>query len=152
MKVTIKWKEGISVEKFKKDILTAKEQKIAQTDNVIYIFVGTSKKGDAVDVGQTSRSLEVRTKEHIDKGDYLEKFPNDQIVYCGEVECLIVNRLLLEQVEGAIIQEMTTKEGFTLCNDNKVNDYKKNYKIEEIKNENRTGDLRNLLKLFIIPG
>jgi hypothetical protein len=150
--VTIQWKEGILVEKFKEDRLSAKEKKIAQIDDIIYIFVGANKRGEGIDVGQTSRPLEVRTNEHVDKGDYLEKFPNEQIVYCGEVKCkFTINRELLEQVEGAIIQEVSKVKGFTLCNENKVNDYKKTYKIGTITNINRTEDLRQLLKLIFIP-
>ena len=67
--VTIQWKEGILVEKFKEDRLSAQEKKIVQIDDIIYIFVGANKRGEGIDVGQTRRQLKVQTNEHVDKGD-----------------------------------------------------------------------------------
>ena len=152
--ITITWKDAISVEKFKEDEqLSTNQKKIVQTEDVIYIFVGANKHGDkAADAGQTSRSLDVRTKEHIKDKDYLEKFPKDQLVYCGEVKCArTIDRDLLEQIEGAVIHALKDARGFDLCNKEKLIDYKKPYKIEYISNEHLTGDLLTLLKATIYP-
>lgn len=153
--VKIMWKEVIPVEQIENNQLSAQQKKTAQVKDIIYIFVGAKGNGkEGVDVGQTSRSLEVRVKEHSDKEDYLETFPKDQVVYAGEVSCgRTIDRDLLEQIEGIIIHYLYEKtensKQFILCNDVKRESHKETYIVEHIINNNLTGDLLDLLPYYI---
>lgn len=153
--VTIEWSEAISIDDFEENELSNEEDEIVDQCNVIYIFTGNDKEGDdAVDVGQTKRTLEVRTKEHLSKGDYLEGYPYSQEVYCGKIEAkVLVDRDLLEQVEGVIIQTLGKKiEGLdntVLCNDSKRKASMSNYKIGHIYNKNVPKKLINVLPVYI---
>ena len=147
--VTIDWSKAIDVEKFKfNHEMTKSEQTIATTEQVVYIFYGENKNGaEATDIGQTSRSLEVRIKEHLRDGDYLEGFRNDSRVFCGNVSSHIgVDRDLLEQVEGILIQFLNenSKDRY-ICNQSKLNTCKEVYQIEEIWNKNMPADLGDIL-------
>ena len=149
--VTITWLDALSVDDFKKDQLSRLKRGIASNENVIYIFVGENRSDDeAVDVGQTTRALEVRIYEHLRDKDYLEGYPQNQKVYCGKVSAgLTVDRDLLEQVEGIIIQYLTQNKDYHLCNDAKIQSFHKPYEIEHIKNMNRKGGIEALLPMYI---
>ena len=149
--VTITWSDALSIDDFKKDQLSRLKQRIAKQDKVIYIFVGENQKEDAaVDVGQTTRALEVRTNEHLRDKDYLEGYPQNQKVYCGKVSAgLTVDRDLLEQVEGIIIQYLVGNKDYYLCNDAKTQSFHQPYEIGHIENMNRKGDLEALLPICI---
>lgn len=150
--VTIEWSEAILIDDFEKNELSHEEDEIVNQCSVIYIFTGVDKKGDdAVDVGQTKRSLEVRTKEHLRVGDYLEGYSYDQEVYCGKVKSnVLVDRDLLEHVESIIIQtleEKTRGTGTNVCNDLKTHSSK--YNIGHIRNENIPEKLTDFLPPYI---
>ncbi len=149
--VTIDWFEAISVYNIKNDSLTVEEQDILKNERVIYIFVGENKNGaKAIDVGQTSNILSERLREHLQKGDYLEGYPDKQRVYCGKVSTgIVLNRDLLEQVEGIIIHRLTKKRDYHLCNDSKRNTFTCSYKISYLLNKNRHGDLCVLLSSYM---
>lgn len=152
--VTIEWHEGIDLDKFKSNNqeMTQSEQEIAATEQVVYIFYGENSNGDgATDVGSTSRRLVVRTKEHLQNGDYLEGFKSDPKVYGGEVNSAIgVNRDLLEQVEGILIQFLKKHlKSPYICNQSKLNTCREVYKIEEIRNNNIPAELRDILPAYM---
>lgn len=154
--VTIEWHEGIDLDKFKSNNqeMTKDEQEIAVTEQVVYIFYGENSNGDgATDVGFTLRRLVVRTKEHLQNGDYLEGFKSDPKVYGGEVSSPIgVDRKLLEQVEGIIIRTLLKKAkefGIHVCNDSKRETNKSRYNIGHICNENVPNNLKNILPAYI---
>ena len=149
--VMITWSDALSIDDFEKDKLLRLKQSIAKQENVIYIFVGENKNDDAaVDVGQTSRALEVRTNEHLRGKDYLEGYPKNQKVYCGKVSAgLTVNRELLEQVEGIVIQYLAENKDYHLCNDAKTQSFHQPYEIGQIGNMNRKGDIEALLPMYI---
>jgi hypothetical protein len=153
--VTINWSRPIDVEKLNDDELTKIEEEVASSEKIIYIFVGYNNKGEkAQDVGQTGRTLIARTKEHVRDKDFLEDYPNDRRVYSGEVTCAQrVNRTLLEQVEGAIIQYLAEDNGNTyLCNENKLESYTRTYNIAKIKNANRSNkELKRMLPEQFTP-
>ena len=150
--VTIEWSEPISIDDFEENELLNEEDEIVDQCNVIYIFTGNDKEGDdAVDVGQTKRSLEVRTKEHLRVGDYLEGYSYNQEVYCGKVKSKVhVDRDLLQQVESIIIrtlEEKTRGTGTNVCNDLKTHSSK--YNIGHIRNENIPEKLKDFLPTYI---
>lgn len=152
--VTIEWHEGIDLDKFKSNNqeMTQSEQEIAATEQVVYIFCGENSNGDrATDVGYTSRRLVVRTKEHLQNGDYLEGFKSDPKVYGGEVSSPIgVERDLLEQVEGALIQFFKENpKGLSICNQSKLNTCGEVYKIEKICNNNIPAELGDILPAYM---
>ena len=152
--VAINWSRPIDVEKLNDDDLTEIEEEVANREKIIYIFVGYNNKGEkAQDVGQTGRTLIARTKEHVRDKDFLENYPNDRRVYSGEVTCAQkVNRTLLEQVEGAIIQYLAEDNGNAyLCNINKLESYKRTYNIAKIKNANRNQELKRMLPEQFTP-
>ena len=152
--VTINWSLPIDVEKLTEGDLTKLEEKVATRDKVIYIFVGYNKKDQkAQDVGQTGRTLIARTKEHVRYNDILEGYPDDRRVYCGEVTCeRRVDRALLEQVEGAIIQYLYEDNGTTyLSNDNKKESYTRTYNIAKIENKNMNRELKGMLPEKFTP-
>ena len=145
--VTINWREPISISDFDKEQLSPKEIDIANTEQVIYIFEGYKNDKTALDAGQTSRTLAARTKEHIGNKDYLEGFPYKQCVYCGEVTCKEkIDRALLEQIEGAIIQYLYENKGDRyICNKQKIESYSKPYNITEITNQGLAKELKDIL-------
>lgn len=151
--ITINWKEAIDVEDFDKDQLNSEEEETASLKQVVYIFVGYNSKGEmGVDVGQTSRTLKTRTSEHTDGKDYLEGYPNKQVVYCGNVTCArTIDRAMLEQIEGIFIQYLNgCQEGkYHLCNDTKLHNSKSPYIIGHIYNEDTPNDLSNILPTYI---
>ena len=149
--ITITWSEAIAVEKFQEEQFSPKEQDIVNNENVIYIFVGENQKDDeAVDVGLTTRALEVRTYEHLQDKDYLEEYPENQKVYCGKVSAgLTIDRELLEQVEGIIIQYLVGNKDYHLCNDAKTQSFHQSYEIGHIENMNRKNDIEELLPMYI---
>lgn len=152
--VTIEWSEAISIDDFEKNELSYEEDEIVNQCSVIYIFTGVDKKGDdAVDVGQTKRSLEVRTKEHLRVGDYLEGYSYNQEVYCGKVKSKVhVDRDLLEQVEGIIIrtlEEKTRGTSTNVCNYLKKKTHSSKYNIGHIRNENIPEKLTDFLPTYI---
>lgn len=152
--ITIDWNVPISVKDIDDCSFTKIEEDIVNTENVIYIFVGYNNKGEkAQDVGQTGRTLIARAKEHIKHKDFLERYPNNRRVYCGEVSCEgKVNRALLEQVEGAIIQYLKEDNGKChLCNENKLESYARTYVIGSIENRNMTEELERMLPKKFIP-
>ena len=155
--VIIEWSEAISIDDFETNELSHEEDEIVNQCSVIYIFTGVDKKGDdAVDVGQTKRSLEVRTKEHLRAGDYLEGYSYDQEVYCGKVKSdILVDRDLLEQVEGIIIktlEEKTKGTGINVCNDLKKKTHASKYSIGHIYNKNVPKELTKNLPSYIPEG
>ena len=85
--------------------------------------------------------------------DFLEGYPYDRYVYCGEVSCgQGIDRDLLEQVEGAIIGCLDKNKGARyLCNDKKRDDYKKPYRIKKITNKCIPVRLRELLPESFVP-
>lgn len=152
--VTIEWHEGIDLDKFKSNNqeMPQSEQEIAATEQVVYIFCGENSNGDrATDVGYTLRRLVVRTKEHLQNGDYLEGFKSDPKVYGGEVSTPIgVDRDLLEQVEGILIQFLKKHlKSPYICNQSKLNTCREVYKIEEIWNKTVPTELKNILPPYI---
>ena len=152
--VTIDWSKAVDVDKFKSNSqeMTKDEQETAATEQVVYIFYGENTKGGkATDVGQTSGSLYVRTKEHLRDGDYLEGFKSDAKIYCGEVSSPIgVDRDLLEQVEGALIQFFKENpKDLSICNQSKLNTCGEVYKIEKICNNNIPAELGDILPAYI---
>lgn len=149
--VTITWSDSLSVDDLKKDQLSKLKRGITRLEDVIYIFVGENQKDDeAVDVGLTTRALEVRTYEHLQDKDYLEEYPENQKVYCGKISAgLTVDRELLEQVEGIIIQYLVGNKDYHLCNDAKTQSFHQYYEIGHIENMNRNGDMEELLPMYI---
>lgn len=152
--VTIDWSKAVDVDKFKSNSqeMAKDEQEIAATEQVVYIFYGENTKGGkATDVGYTSRSLYVRTKEHLRDGNYLEGFKSDAMIYCGEVSSHIgVDRDLLEQVEGTLIQffKENQKDRY-ICNQSKLNTCGEVYKIEKICNNNIPAELGDILPAYM---
>ena len=151
--ITINWKEAIDVEDFDKDQLNSEEEETASLKQVVYIFVGYNSKGEmGVDVGQTSRTLKTRTSEHTDDKDYLEGYPNKQVVYCGDVTCArTIDRAMLEQIEGVLIQYLSChqNEKYNLCNDKKVDSTSTPYAIGHIYNEDTPTKLFGILPTYI---
>lgn len=152
--VIIDWSEAISIDDFEENELSNEEDEIVDQCNVIYIFTGNDKEGDdAVDVGQTKRSLEVRTKEHLRVGDYLEGYSYNQEVYCGKVKSKVhVDRELLEHVESIIIQTLEEKTRGTstnVCNYLKKKTHSSKYNIGHIRNENVPEKLTDFLPTYI---
>ncbi len=152
--VTIDWSKAIDVDKFKSNNqeMTKDEQETAAAEQVVYIFYGENTKGGkATDVGQTSGTLYVRTKEHLRDGDYLEGFKSDAKIYCGEVSSPIgVDRDLLEQVEGTLIQFFKENpKGLSICNQSKLNTCGEVYKIEKICNNNIPAELGDILPAYM---
>lgn len=153
--VILIWSDAISIADFEKSELSSEESGTICQDDVIYIFWGKDKHDhDAMDVGLTTRALDVRTKEHLSKGDYLEGYPYSQEVYCGKIEAkVLVDRDLLEQVEGVIIQTLGKKiEGLddtVLCNDSKRKASMSKYKIGHIYNNNVPKKLIDVLPVYI---
>lgn len=153
-RVSISWSKAISVDKLFNGTVSQIDQQIADQKDVVYIFVGENTQGEkAIDVGQTSNSLLERTKQHLQNGDYLEGYSYNQMVYCGKVTANIcVDRELLEQIEGIIIQHFVanvSKSGYYLCNDSKTNECKKSL-VRHIVNRNMPNSLKRLLSWFII--
>ena len=152
--VNIHWSKGIPVKKFEEDYLNASEEEVAETKNVIYIFLGEKKGQIGVDAGQTSRAVEVRIHEHINNRDYLEGYPMKQKVFCGKITAEIdVNRDLLEQVEGVIIQyiarHMDGESNYVVCNKSKTKGYQKVYKIQYVYNLDLSEELSKILPYCI---
>lgn len=139
MGVTIKWQQAISIKDFENGNLSWKEEDIMANEGVLYCFEGEKRNNEkeGIDIGQTTRSLAIRTKEHLDKKDYLEGFPLNQRVRCGivSVKNETVDKDLLEQIEGALIQYAQSKEPkIVLCNQAKTESYTKTYHIDFICN------------------
>lgn len=149
--VTINWSIAIAVDNIKDDSLLLQEKMVANERSIVYIFVGkNSKREKAIDIGQTSKSLLERTKQHLQNGDYLEGYPKNQKVYCGKVSAgLTVDKELLEQVEGIIIRHLVGNKDYHLCNDSKRKTYKSRYKIGHIYNDNIPEELQNILPVYI---
>lgn len=144
MIVTINWKPAISLKDFESGNLSWKEEDIMANEGVLYCFEGEKKNSgkEGVDIGQTTRSLAIRTKEHMNKKDYLEGFPLNQMVRCGivSVKSRIVDKDLLEQVEGALIQYAQDKKPeMVLCNQSKTESYTKTCDIDCICNLGERG-------------
>ena len=152
--VSISWSGAISIDELSNGTLSNANKQIADQKNVIYILMGENTHGKkAIDIGQTSSSLLERTKQHIQDEDYLEGYPNNQMAYCGKVTANIcVDRELLEQVEGVIIQHFVaniSKNGYYLCNDSKTKECKKSL-VRHIVNRNIPNGLKRLLSWFIV--
>lgn len=152
--VHIHWSKGIPVEKFEEDYLNASEEEIAEQKKVIYIFIGEKNGQVGVDAGQTSRALDVRINEHINNRDYLEGYPLKRKVFCGKITAGIeVDRELLEQVEGIIIQyiaqHVDKKNNYVVCNKSKTKGYQKVYIIQHIYNLDLTEELAEILPYCI---
>lgn len=112
--------------------------------------MGYNNKGQkAYDVGQTSQSLSERVKQHVYFGDYLEGYPNKQIIYCGRVTNRY-NRALFEQIEGALIQHLDKKE-LCLSNESKRHNYKKPYAIQMIYNLKVPSELKDVVSRRFNP-
>lgn len=148
--ITIEWNKAIAVPNLYFDMLNDDETAIAKIKRIVYIFVGYDKYGNkAYDVGQTGDSLKERVEQHVTKGDYLEGYPQKQIVYCGRV-IYRDNRDLLEQVEGAFIQYMSNK-GVNLCNRSKLKNYTRHYDINQIINKSLPTELVNVVSRSFKP-
>lgn len=151
--IAIDWSEVISVDCIQNDCLTSEERSVLNHEKVIYIFIGENRKGEkAIDIGQTSKSLLERTMEHLQNGDYLEGYPINQKVYCGKVSAgVLVDRSLLEQIEGIMIQQLMKKSDYHLCNDSKIKTFTCSYEIDYLSNNNRQGDLCAILgPMFLV--
>lgn len=152
--VSISWSGAISIDELSNGTLSKANKQIVDQKNVIYLLIGENTQGKkAIDIGQTSKSLLERTQEHLRNGDYLEKYPNNQKVYCGRISANIeIDKDLLEQVEGSIIKNVAKtaeQKGFHMCNESKVKQCE-NKLIRCIKNNFIPSELRGVLRYFWI--
>lgn len=150
IKVTINWQKPISIYDFENEQMSHEESGALGAKEVIYIFEGENDKKNGIDIGQTTRKLAVRIKEHLNDKDYLEEFGKNQKVRCGIVsaDSITINRDLLEQVEGVLIQYIQANvNNVTLCNHSKKETYSAQFNIQHILNLGEKG----LFPKFIIP-
>jgi hypothetical protein len=154
--VKINWQVPIPVDHFVYG-LTLYERIISYRQNVVYYFEGTNdRKQRKIDIGQTTQSLFDRTKQHILKKDYLEGAPKEQTIRCGIVSIpdapnVPINRELLEQVEGELIQYLSEnmEEPYMLCNNNKTQDIDRTYNIVTIANIGNKGFMPQIIRIKI---